>query len=242
MKLKALIAALALFASQAEAQTIPFFSKTGAIDTSKWYISNGWSDGDWMACQWQTSAIIPQFLPNGIGHLNFTIGSKVGLPKGKYACGELQSYTQQAYGMYQVNLKTAAGPGLNTAFFTYTANPHDEIDLEFLGRSPRYVSLTYWVNGISSGSYIADLGFDSSADFHTYAFNWQPGSITWYADGKVLFQTKPGKVLPAHASKMYLELWAGAAAENAWLGAFKYTAPVTAEYSSVSFTTILTSR
>ena len=32
-----------------------------------------------------------------------------------------------------------------------------------------------------------DLGFDASEGYHTYGFDWQKDSITWYVDGKAVY-------------------------------------------------------
>jgi beta-glucanase (GH16 family) len=34
-----------------------------------------------------------------------------------------------------------------------------------------------------------DMAQDMTADFHTYAIDWQPGSLKWLIDGKVTQQT-----------------------------------------------------
>lgn len=44
-----------------------------------------------------------------------------------------------------------------------------------------------------------DLGFDASQGFHTYGFDWQADSITWYVDGEPVYKatdnipSTPGK-------------------------------------------------
>jgi endo-1,3-1,4-beta-glycanase ExoK len=238
MKLKHALAAAALLSTPAYAQQIPFFKSPGVIDQSNWYISNGWSDGAWNACWWKPA----QITPDGT-NLKFSIASKADfkgivndIPTGKFACGELQSMTQQSYGLYEVNMKTAAGSGLNTAFFTYTSSPvWDEIDLEFLGLHPTQLSINYFTNGVNASLKPINLGFDASQAFHTYGLLWLPTGLTWYVDGKLVYRTQAAAKIPSHLSRMYPEFWAGAAAENGWLGAFKYSAPVSAEYAWVSF-------
>src|SRR3546814_5746693 len=58
--------------------------------------------------------------------------------------------------------------------------PHDEIDFEFLGKSPRQVQVNYYTAGKGGHETMIDLGFDASEDFHTYAFEWRPDSIRWF--------------------------------------------------------------
>lgn len=229
------------FIYPALAQTVPFFASNGTLNqsaTNGWYVSNGWSDGAWNGCWWKFAEI-----GKDGNNLKLSIQSKVDftgavddIPAGKLACGEIQSWTRQNYGTYTVTMKTVSGAGLNTAFFTYNANPHDEIDFEFLGLHPTQVSINYWVGGVNQSLAPVNLGFDASQAFHTYSLIYTPTSLTWLADGKQLFQTKSGAQLPTSLARMYLEFWAGAASENGWLGAFTYTKPVSAEYSSVSFT------
>src|SRR3546814_5031761 len=81
--------------------------------------------------------------------------------------------------------------------------PHDEIDFEFLGKSPRQVQVNYYTARKGGHETMIDLGFDASEDFHTYAFEWRPDSIRWFVDGRQVHEetgqrgplpSTPGKI------------------------------------------------
>src|SRR3546814_9511642 len=70
----------------------------------------------------------------------------------RFASGEYQSRRFFGYGRFEARLKAIAAPGIVTGFFTYTGpsfdgDPHDEIDFEFLGKSPRQVQVNYYTAG-----------------------------------------------------------------------------------------------
>lgn len=220
--------------SQAQAQVIPIFLKYPQIDRSLWYVSNGWANSNIQSCEWRATAL------SGVDkRLRITLSDKGGKVR-PHGCGELQSTKRYSYGSYEVSMKSAAGSGLNSNIFTYIGPPqakhHDEIDFEFQGKNPRTVQVNYWVKGKNMGAVTLKLNFDASAAFHTYKFVWEPTRITWYIDNKKVHVTKPGAPIPSLPQKIYLSLWSGSSLINGWLGPFKYTQPVFAEYEWVKFT------
>lgn len=221
----------------ARAADTPFISNFGTINTKIWSPSHGWTNGEHQSCEWNRAMGTTRN-----GRLTMTLAKRGGKLR-PYACSELQTLKKLGYGKYEVRLKTAAGSGLNTAFFTYIGPPmgvrdHDEIDFEFLGKNPRTVELTHWTAGKSYPGGVIDLGFDTSVDFHNYAFVWTPASITWSVDGKEIYQTPPGTPLPTNPQKLMLSLWSGNKSNKDWLGPFTYTKPVTAEVLWVKYTPI----
>lgn len=120
------------------------------------------------------------------------------------------------YGYVEARVKVPDGQGIWPAFWMLPTSRKDgngEIDIfEMIGSDPSVLETHYHVNGRDIGK-ATDMGVNLSDDFHTYAINWQPGSITWYIDGKQVFQTTQSVV----AEPMYLMLnvavggdWAGA--------------------------------
>ena len=221
--------------SIAIARDLPFFATYPNIDRSLWILSHGWSNGDHQACEWRADALS--------GH-NQTLQLRLSDRGGRVrpiGCAELQSKVRYGYGRYEARLRTAAGSGLNTAFFTYIGPPlgvkeHDEIDFEFLGKDPTTVELNYWVGGQQNPSHVHQLGFDASQNFHDYAFEWRADSIKWFVDGRLVHTTPAGARIPRNPGKLFFSLWAGSEIEDSWLGHFNYTTPVTAQVVSTSFT------
>ena len=76
--------------------------------------------------------------------------------------------------------------GRRDRFFVYTGedmgDPHDEIDVELVGRGSGKVHVNSFRHGKGTAKDI-DLGFDASEGVHLYAFEWLPGSITRFVNG-----------------------------------------------------------
>ncbi len=226
---------LLCLAGVAQAAEVPFFSRYPLLDTGKWYVSHGWSNGDHQSCEWRADHVSARD-----GHLRLQLTNHGGR-KRALGCAEVQSRATSKYGRYEARMRAAAGSGLNTAFFTYVGPPngvaeHDEIDFEFLGKDPRSVQVTYWRKGKSSPQKIVPLGFDASAGFHDYAFEWDADEIRWYVDGKQVHETPKGADMPRNASRTYFSLWSGAASIDDWLGPFRYETPASAEIAWTRYT------
>jgi beta-glucanase (GH16 family) len=74
---------------------------------------------------------------------------------------------------------------------------YSEIDImEFLGHEPTvlYGTLHYYSfdgqKKSTSGKWVGQIDF--SKDFHTYVLEWEPDSMHWYIDGKLLHATTEG--------------------------------------------------
>jgi endo-1,3-1,4-beta-glycanase ExoK len=219
----------------AKAEQLPFFLPYPHLDLGRWYVSDGWVNGEHQSCEWRKTAIQP--VDGKIALLLSDDGGKL-RPLG---CAEMHTTARTSYGVYEARLRTAAGSGLNTAFFTYVGPPtgspeHDEIDFEFLGKDPHTVSITHYTNGKSTKGEVVNLGFDASKEFHNYSIEWSSHKIRWFVDGKVVHETAAQDPIPRNATRIYLSLWSGSAMEDAWLGPFKYTEPVSAEVEWAKFT------
>ena len=126
--------------------------------------------------------------------------------------------------------------GVVSSFFTYTGesenNPWDEIDIEILGKDTTKVQLNYYTNGVGNHEFMYDLGFDASEGFHTYGFNWQPDSITWYVDGKEVYKATDN--IPSTPGRIMMNTWPGIGV-NEWLNPFNGNTPLTARYQWVTY-------
>src|ERR1700712_5307716 len=97
----------------------------------------------------------------------------------------------QTYGYFEVNAELPGGQGLWPAFWMLPASNvyTSELDVfEVLGDRPDVVHST--VHGMMGTEWDANgQGWvvpDTSAGFHTYGVDWEPGTTTFYMDGKVL--------------------------------------------------------
>ncbi len=205
-------------------------------DKTLWFKSDGWANG-WKKNDtgWRAENLAIRD-----GRLRITLTNEPSSGRAN-ASGEYQTQRFFGYGRFEARLKAVAAPGVVTGFFTYTGptfngDPHHEIDFEFLGKSPRQVQLNYYTDGDGDHGTMIDLGFDASADFHSYAFEWRPDSIRWFVDGKLVHEETGARgPLPSVPGKIYLHLWAGKDLDG-WLGRFVYPGhPLAAEVDCVAW-------
>ena len=104
----------------------------------------------------------------------------------------------QKYGLFEIRCRVPAGKGFWPAFWLLPATRKwpPEIDiLEILDHDPSTVYFTtHWRN--DQRRHLQDgyhwKGPDFSADFHTFALDWEPGLLVWYVDGIERARTSKG--------------------------------------------------
>jgi endo-1,3-1,4-beta-glycanase ExoK len=221
--------------AQADKTGKSFVENFDKLDKKRWYVSDGWSNGEYQNCTWSREQAV---IAGGKLRLGF---AQQKLKDRNYVCGEIQTNQRFGYGVYEVRLKAAAGSGLNSAFFTYIGpvhkQPHDEIDFEVLGKDPSKVQLNQFVNGKSVGDEkLVDVPGGADKGFNDYAFVWEKDRIRWYINGELVHEATDPAKLPSHASKIYLSIW-GTDTLKSWMGEFSDPgAPVAAEIDRVAFT------
>lgn len=211
----------------ADAEVLADFRK-GA--TSLFEASDGWTNGNPFDCGWTKNNTS---FDNGV--LNLTI-DKDSSGQYNYTGAEYRSLEHYHYGYYETSMKAIKNDGVVSSFFTYTGpsenNPWDEIDVEVLGKDTTKVQFNYYTNGVGNHEYMYDLGFDASEGYHTYGFDWQKDSITWYVDGKAVHTATSN--IPSTASKIMMNVWPGIGV-NDWLKPFDGKTPLTASYEWVTY-------
>ena len=223
--LLALLGPVCIFLSSVQAaEPFEYDFRQAPLQRDVWYVSHGWANGEHQSCEWLRSAI-----SHDADRLVITLSDKGGKHR-PLGCGEVRTRRTFGYGLYEVHMRATAGSGLNANFFTFTGpviggRQHDEIDFEFLGKSPRQVQLNYWVDGEGEHETMIDLGFDASQSFRTYAFDWRPDAIVWYIDGEKVHETKPGAAIPSTPGHIFLSLWSASEMIVDWMGPFRYEEP-----------------
>ena len=184
-----------------------------------------WSNGYPFNCRWKTDNI--SFDEDG---MNITLLKKDEI----YYGGEYRTYKKYGYGFYSVSMKPIKCDGVISSFFTYTYNPWDEIDIEFLGDDTTSVQFNYYTNGKGNHEYHYKLGFDASEDFHEYAFWWTEDWICWYVDGKPVHVATED--IPSHPQQIMANVWNVHPDFKSWAGLFTGdNLPVSAEYEWFSY-------
>lgn len=118
-----------------------------------------------------------------------------------YRSGLLASVFHQKFGWFEIRCRMPAGTGLWPAFWMLGENGTvgvNEIDVhEFLGSVLDTVHLSiHWGTSYTTG-HESDgqtyVGPEFSADYHTFAVDWDPDRVIWYVDDIERFRrTAPG--------------------------------------------------
>lgn len=116
----------------------------------------------------------------------------------EYTSASIVSKKKYQYGRFCVELKPADVPGLVTGIFLHRNSPHQEIDIEFLGKDTSNMLLNVFYNpgidgtrleyGYRGTPVLIKLGFDASKEFHRYEIEWNESYILWSVDGKNVYR------------------------------------------------------
>ncbi|KAL9007571.1 MAG: hypothetical protein Q9173_007191, partial [Seirophora scorigena] len=116
------------------------------------------------------------------------------------------------YGSFRAGIKYTGESGTCGAFF-WQFDDHAEIDVEFLSKlyvDPANTDILLVIHAAPEVS-TSDLfrptpvGFRPSVGYHEYRFDWTPDSITYYADSKLIWESKLG--VPTHPGGLILNHW-----------------------------------
>jgi len=157
-----------------------------------------------------------------------------------FSGAEVQKTGFYGYGRYEVVMQAAAGSGVVSSFFTHTdatfGDPHDEIDIEFLGNNTHRLHANIFAKGETEGSIYIDLPFDASQAPHLYAFDWQPDTVSWFVDGKLVKTvTSAERKIPQTPGRVIMNIWTGSKAQYEWHGPPEFEDGTRATYYCVSF-------
>ncbi|WP_053203946.1 family 16 glycosylhydrolase [Jiangella muralis] len=112
-----------------------------------------------------------------------------------YTGGGLISKAKPRYGYYETRMRTNVGAGWHSAFWSAevgATGAFTEIDgFEIDSHVPGMVrhNVIAWNHGGHLTSKIRELGFDSSAGWHVYGYEWLEGELRFYVDGQLTWST-----------------------------------------------------
>lgn len=204
------------------------------LASERFYISDHENKGSFLGGAW-----VKENVAEGADGVRLDVtGTDI---RNKYKLGEVQLSNRYGYGRYEVIMRPAKGSGLVSAFFTYTGqyfgDPHDEIDIEFVGMSTSIIQLNYFRDGKKGNFANIKLPFDASEEDHLYAFDWKPEGISWYVDGKLIYRTPDGdQRIPRTPGRIYISNWTGIPQMRQWHGKPDFGDRGSAYYSCISFT------
>jgi endo-1,3-1,4-beta-glycanase ExoK len=186
------------------------------LDESRWYIADRGPNGDWSSNDFRrtqtyitSEGVNVSLAGTATGHAPF------------YTSGEISTLQKFRYGYFEARMRVPRGSGLDTGLFTYVREggpaTWNEIDIEILGKNTRQAELTLHV-GKRVATRIVKLGFDAADGFHTYAFDWKPDSVTWYVDGRNVYEERGPVALGMNRPQnFFFDLW-GSETLPQWIG------------------------
>ena len=133
----------------------------------------------------------PFGLSNGVLSINATPGSNpAGLPYNSGLITTDKSFAQ-TYGYFEVKAQLPAGQGLWPAFWMLPASNNYTSELDIFevigGRADKVNATVHGTYGTTWDAHLQEFTVpDTSAGFHTYGTDWEPGTTTYYMDGKVI--------------------------------------------------------
>jgi endo-1,3-1,4-beta-glycanase ExoK len=194
-----------------------FLDNFDHFSTKRWYVSDGWSNGDHQNCIWSKNLLK---LKDGVLTLAFR---KQKIKDREYACAEIQTKTPLGHGTYEARMKTGAGSGLNAAFFTYIGphhkKPHDEIDFEVLLKDPSKVQLNVYKDAEGGNEKLVPVAGGADGGFNDYAFVWKENQIDWFVNGEHIYTVSDPAKLPTNEQRILFSIW-GSDNMIDWLGQF----------------------
>ncbi|CAK5262054.1 unnamed protein product [Mycena citricolor] len=120
------------------------------------------------------------------------------------------------YGQVSARLKTGRWGGTVTAFITMS-DVKDEIDWEFPGNATTAAQSNYFWQGLVTNPNHGNISnglSDTFSNYHDYSINWQPDTLTWSIDGKVVRTLNKADTLvngvyqyPTTPARVQLSLW-----------------------------------
>lgn len=146
---------------------------------------------------------------------------------------EVRSTQMIRYGRVSARVKFAKGSAVVSSLVTiYTPWPADnwnELDIELLGEDPEQIQYNAMIyNGPPTVPPVTQpvtptqfparkpLGFDSSADFHTYTIQWTPASAEFYVDDVLQHVWTDSIDLMTLPQNILLTIWVSGSPE--WAG------------------------
>ena len=152
------------------------------------------------------------------GHASLTLRHEQ-TPVRALTSGAIASTASYRYGRFKAEIRPSGVRGVITGMFLHRNGPRQEIDIEFVGKDPSKMLVNVFYNpgpegtkleyGYRGTPTLVDLGFDATADFHTYEIDWLPSTIRWLIDGEVVYErmTWDPTPIPNRPLQFNLNLW-----------------------------------
>ncbi|XXY53409.1 glycoside hydrolase family 16 protein [Sorangium sp. So ce269] len=230
--------------SPEEAFTLLFRDDFDRLDAARWQLmTHSWTENlalfSQSAATIESGQLVIRLTPAPPGTADSSGAAKT------FLGAEVRSVETLTYGRVRARVKLARGSAVVSSLVTiYTPWPADnwnELDIECLGAKPNDVQFNAMVytgppvrppvtQSVSPTQHPqkVDLGFDPSADFHTYQIEWTPSGARFSVDDVLRHEWTERIDLMVLPQNVLMTIWASSSA--AWAGA------VTAETGRASAT------
>lgn len=234
MRQPAFLAAMLLaLAPPAFGEGAAFVEEFDRLDRARWFVSDGWRNGDHQSCDWSAAAVAVQ---DGILRLTLGPGAEDTL-----ICAEIQSEPRQSFGTYEARLRIPFASGVNSNLFTFIGPPqglpHGEIDFEFIARDGPMLQTNSFIDGTGGRERLHPV--TPPEGWHDIALIWEPGRLRWFLDGALIREATGADVPGPEPQKLYLSLWSTATLTG-WLGPLTHDVaaqgPLVMEVDRVAYT------
>ncbi|WP_437904064.1 glycoside hydrolase family 16 protein [Sorangium sp. So ce327] len=227
-----------------EAFTLLFRDDFDRLDAARWQLmTHSWTENlalfSRSAATIERGQLVLRLTPAPQGTTDSSGAAKT------FLGAEVRSVDALTYGRVRARVKLARGSAVVSSLVTiYTPWPADnwnELDIECLGAKPNDVQFNAMVytgapvrppvtQSVSPTQHPqkVDLGFDPSADFHTYQIEWTPSGARFSVDDVLRHEWTERIDLMVLPQNVLMTIWASSSA--AWAGA------VTAETGTASAT------
>ena len=191
----------------------------------EWYINSDYAP---------TASVKPWSVNNGVLTLQAAPASPAisqQINGYQYTSGQLNTYHSfsQTYGFFEIRAQLPSGQGLWPAFWLMPKDGSWPPELDVMEAIDKATTdyTTVHDSSISGGmSTQGTAAGDLSSGYHTYGVDWEPDHITWYLDGKEIYQV----ATPADMNKpMYMIL--NLAVGGGWPGNADSSTPFPANYN-----------
>lgn len=157
--------------------------------------------------QWSKSSFIlgrTHFEPANIDVNNGDL--RIKFPANTLNGGEISSKDLYQYGTYRARMKLPNAPSSITGFFLYTdPDFYSEIDIEVYNDKNGKIDFTTYADGKVQKFVTKNLGFDPTADFHEYRFDFYPGNLSFYVDDRLMQSWTDG--MPTNSMYLLVNTW-----------------------------------
>ncbi|RQW05253.1 MAG: glycosyl hydrolase family protein, partial [Calditrichaeota bacterium] len=157
-----------------------------------------------------------------------------------YKGAELRTDDAFLYGRFEVRMKSAAGSGLLSSFFTYHDTPNipaqwNEIDIEILGRVSNGIQYNIITQGQVNHVVDKTVPFNPHQAFHVYGIEWTPDYVAWLVDGYEVYRETGSHIAQLYyGQKNMMNIWPPD--NSGWVGILNPASlPVYAFYDWVKY-------